>query len=148
MDSEDNIRIVGRYLELPYWIIDVFPKQVTEEHSKQYFKVEKYYLSNPHIDELCKRYVKMLIKLSCYTDMAVILPTGEKVDDSSPETIERLIFARKPFFVLLRSADAMIYINGEDTYLTLYNAKAELLELVRALTASEGLFVWQPNNKD
>lgn len=148
MDSEGNISIVDQYLELPYWIIDVFPKQVTIEHSKQYFKVEKYYLSHPHIDELCRRYAMMLIKLSCYTDMEVILPTGEKVDDSSPETIECLIFARKPFFVLLKSADAMIDVSGEDTYLTLYNAKAESLDLVRALAASEGLFIWQPNNKD
>ena len=147
MKPEENSSNIDRYLEQSYWIIDILPKQVPASNGSQYFKVEKYFLSHPQIDDLCRKFANMLIRLSCYDDITIVLTTGE-IANPHPETIERLILARKPFFVLLRSADAMIYINGEDTYLMLYNAKAELLELVRVLAASEGLFVWQPNNKD
>ena len=143
MKHEENSSIIDRYLEQPCWIIDVFPKQVPLAHGDQYFKVEKYYLSHPQIDDMCRKFAKVLIRLSCYYEIIIVLITEEEIDNPNPETIEHLMSEREPVFVILKSADAMISVSGEDTYLALYNPDAELLDLVRDLATSEGLFVWK-----
>ena len=40
--------------------------------------------------------------------------------------------------------NAMIDYDHNDTYLTVYDPGAALLDKVRALAAAEGLFVWSP----
>ena len=146
MKPEENISIIERYLEQPYWIIDVLPKQVPAAYGEQYFKVEKYYLSHPQIDDICRKFANVLIILSCYDEITIVLTTEEEIANPNPEIIERLISEREPLFVILKSADAMISVSGEDTYLTLYNPGAELLDLVHDLATANGLFVWKPRS--
>jgi hypothetical protein len=42
----------------------------------------------------------------------------------------------------------MIALDSNDHYMTLYNPEEELLELVRSLAISEGLFVWKPKHQE
>ncbi len=44
--------------------------------------------------------------------------------------------------------NAMIDYDHNDTYLTVYDPGAALLDKVRALAAAEGLFVWSPPRKE
>ena len=39
--------------------------------------------------------------------------------------------------------NAMILSEPDDTHLTVFNPNKELLDLIRAVAASEGLFVWK-----
>ena len=43
--------------------------------------------------------------------------------------------------VMIEGEEAMIDIDGCDTYMTIYGADGELLERVEALAKAEGLFV-------
>ena len=143
----DNEELIEQYLEKPYWVIDFLPKQVPENSRGQYFNIESFYMSEPQYGLLLQKFVHILTKLNCYEDFCVRSSSGEWVTNPDPQALETWVMERKPLFLLMRSQDAMLAINGDDLYITLYNPKEELLQLVRPLAASEGLFVWKPANQ-
>ena len=152
----NNDEIIDRYLEKPYWVIDILPKQVPADCGGQYFKIEKHFLSQPQMEPLLQKFTNILLKLNCYEDIDVCHFVGDPtvagaeqwVENPAPEELEMWVKERKPLFFLMESQDAMISLAGDDTYMTLYNPNVELLELVRSLAASEGLFVWKPKQQD
>ena len=58
--------------------------------------------------------------------------------------VQKCLSDKKMLYVILKSADAMITINSDDTYMTVYHPSEDLVELLGSLTASEGLFLWKP----
>ena len=50
---------------------------------------------------------------------------------------------KQMFYIILKSADVLITVSGDDTYMTVYNPTEEMLELIGSLAGSEGLFVWR-----
>ena len=40
---------IEEYLNKPYWVIDILPKQVPADSKGQYFKIEKYFLEHPQM---------------------------------------------------------------------------------------------------
>lgn len=50
---------------------------------------------------------------------------------------------RQMFYIILKSADVLITVSGDDTYITVYNPAEEVLELIGSLAGSEGLFIWR-----
>ena len=132
------------YLERPYWVIDILPKQVPANGRGQYFEVEKFYLRQPQMEQLCLKFANILLKLYCYDDIAVCGYDSAWTDNPTPEALAKWVMDRKPMHVLLKTADAMIVARGDDLYMTLYGANEETLQLVGTLAAAEGLFVWKP----
>ena len=49
-------------------------------------------------------------------------------------------------YLYIMTKDSMILSEPDETYLTVFNPDAELLELLKVLANSEGLFVWKPAN--
>ena len=88
----------------------------------------------------------MLLKLNCYHDLVVYRgerPRGRA--NPSPRKLERWVRAnRETLAIHLTSADALVTIDTDATNMTLYHPSPALLELVRAVAAASGLFVWQP----
>ena len=127
-----------------YWIIDVLPKQVPADSPGRYFTVEKYFLA--HLDELCRKFARVLIKLNCYRDLRVSTDHEQWTGDFSPEDLETFfresVDTHSPLFIRILPTDALLTFSGDDHYLTLYGPDEELLRLLRPLAASEGLFVW------
>ena len=135
--------IIENLLEKPYHVIDVLPKQVPADSPGQYFKVEKYFLSQ--LDVICRHFAGLVIKLNCYADMQVSTDGESWVTDFSPENLIKFFSdsaaTRSPLYILINSDEALITFSGDDHYMTVYNASAELLELIGALAGAEGLFV-------
>ncbi len=133
-------------LEKPYWLIDVLPKQVPAGSAGQYFKVERYFLSQ--LDEICRRYARILIRLNCYYDLQVSTDGETWIQNVSPVDLvrhfEESAASHSPISILIGSDEALITFSGDDHYMTLYNPDEELLELVRQCAQAEGLFVWGP----
>ena len=63
--------MIEEYLEKPYWVIDILPKQVPADSRGQYFEIEEYYLEHPQIDIIYKKFTNILLKLNCYEDFVV-----------------------------------------------------------------------------
>lgn len=141
--------------EKPYMVADILPKQVAKYQDGKYFEVEKYYRQQPRIGVIRKAYADLVIKLNCYFDLCVQLSAssedGEKrsewIGDPSPESIETLmtgIGESATVSIVVPSENSMLVLNGDDTYMTIYNGSEELLSIVKALAPSEGIFIWRP----
>ena len=132
----------------PFWIIDILPKQVPADSPGRYFTVEKYFLA--HLDDLCRKFARVLIKLNCYRDLLLSTDEEQWTDAFSPEDLQSFFQAsvdnHSPLFIRIAPSDALLTFTGDDHYLTLYSPDEELLSILFPLTASEGLFLWTPEN--
>ena len=99
-------------LKMPYWIVDILPKQVPENSPGQYFRIEEYFLKE-QIGRIKQRHVDLILKLHCYMDISV---DGQM--NPPPEQLEVEI---KKDHVCILLDEAMIVSEPDDTYLTVYH---------------------------
>ena len=131
---------IDMFLNSPFWVIDFLPYQVPADGKGQFFTVEDYYLKFPQIESLHWQFLSVLLKLNCYFQIKVAV--GDQwIDNPDPELIQKQIGGRG-LDVLIKNT--LIQYNRDDTHMTVYNPTEELLELLRILAQSEGLFVWKP----
>ena len=144
--------MMGALLEGPYRIVDILPKQVPSDAAGQYFAVERFFLHRERIVPLRRKYAEILLRLNCYHDMAVSFDScaswetnpdpesfAERVTGLSGNEFLRAVFPQQ---------NAMIDYDRSDTFLTVYDPGAALLDKVRAFAAAEGLFVWSPPQEE
>jgi hypothetical protein len=138
---------VEEYLNKPYWVIDILPKQVPADSRGQYFKIEEYYLEQPQIDIIYKKFTDILLKVNCYEDIDVSHDGDEWITNPDPHELEAALLKcmadKQMFYIVLKSADVLITVSSDDTYMTVYNPTEEVLELIGSLAGSEGLFIWR-----
>ena len=141
---------IEEYLNKPYWVIDILPKQVPADGKGQYFRIEKFFLEHPQIDNIYRKFTNILLKLNCYEDIGVSYDGEDWITNPAPHELEAALLKcladKQMFYIILKSADVLITVSGDDTYMTVYNPTEEVLELIGSSAGSEGLFVWQPNN--
>ena len=137
-----------RLYETEYWIIDFLPMQVPYQSRGQYFKVEQHYLRHPQIDELYHKFYNILLKLNCYEDLEVQLHNCEWILNPEPsvleEELQQSLEKKNVVTILDVFTDFMIEINGGDTHITIDNPDENIIELLKGLSLSEGLFLWKP----
>lgn len=140
---------IEEYLNKPYWVIDILPKQVPADSKGQYFKIEKYYLEHPQIDHIYRKFTNILLKLNCYDDIDVSHDGEEWMTNPAPHELEAALLKcmadKQMSYIYLNSADVLITVSGDDTYMTIYNPTEKSKELIDSLAVSEGLFMWKPN---
>ena len=139
---------IDEYLEKPYWLIDILPKQVPANSRGQYFKIEKYWLEQPQFGRICRKFASLLMKLNCYYKFSIADASGAEYVNLKPESLEEMLTGGDAVYMVMDSEEAMIAFSGDDHYMTLYNPNKELPELVSLLACSEGLFVWKPYNQN
>ena len=125
---------IEELLETPYWIIDILPKQVPKDSPGQYFAIEGFFLKE-QLTEIKKKHIGVILKLNCYVDISI---DGEK--NPAPERIRDIMMER---YVYIMLGDSMILSEPDDTHMTVFNPDEELLDLIREISSSEGLFVWK-----
>ena len=129
---------IEELLQTPYWIIDILPAQVPEKSPGQYFAVDRYFLQDRHLSEIKQKHINTVLKLNCYRDISI---DEEKELNPSPECVADQMRKR---FLYIMIGDSMILSEPDDAHMTVFNPDPELLELIREIAASEGLFVWRP----
>jgi len=138
---------IEEYLERSYWVIDILPKQVPADGKGQYFRIEKFFLEHPQIDNIYRKFTNILLKLNCYEDINVSYDGEDWITNPAPHELEAALLKcmadKQMLYIILKSADVLITVSGDDTYMTVYNPTEEVLELIRSLACSEGLFVWR-----
>ena len=138
VETEAEIEKIEALLEAPSWIIDILPKQVPADFGGQYFAVEEYFLQEPQRSAIKQKHANVILKLNCYEDIFI-----EDEINPKPKNLVKAIKARHVDVIL---DNTLITSDPDDTYMTVYNASEELLDLIRKIAMSEGLFVWQPDN--
>lgn len=126
---------IEELLQAPYWIIDILPAQVPKDSPGQYFAIEDHFLKEQP-EEIKKKHINVILKLNCYMDISV-----EGETNPAPDKVVAVMRER---YVYIMAGDAMILSEPDDTHMTVFDPDDRLLELLRSLSASEGLFVWKP----
>ena len=129
---------IDELLQTPYWVIDILPAQVPANAPGQYFAIEEYLLQEPQLTAIKQRHINVVLKLNCYRSLSI---DEEAQVNPSPARIAREMRKRH---ACLMVDEAMIMSEPDDATMTVFNPDEELLRLIEALAASEGLFVWQP----
>ncbi len=139
---------IEEYLEQPYWVIDILPKQVPVHSRGQYFRIEGYYRAHPQIDAIYRKFANILLKLNCYEDLDVSTNGEEWVTNPAPEDMEAMVSKtlsdKTMCYIVLKSAEVMVTLSGDDTYMTVYHPSEEILQLISSLVVSENLYLWKP----
>ena len=147
-----DVNTIEELLDKPYWIVDILPEQVPAGSPGQYPAVEQYYLQKQQITALREKYLDLLLKLNCYYDLAVSCDGGDSwKENPPPKRLESWMLTEtrhSALHILFAAEKAMAVLNGDDTYMTVYNAPAALLQMLQALAGAEGLFVWQPGHRE
>ena len=150
-DQKKYADMQERLLDSPYRIIDILPRQVPEASGRRWFVVEQYLMEHPQIDELYARFARLMLKLNCYYGVAVYDPAGDAwIEAPEPAELVRRVAAcastgrNRYVHVLFPAEDAMLTLEGDDLYMTLYAPQGELLETAAQLAAAEGLFLRRP----
>ena len=126
---------IEELLQAPYWIIDILPAQVPKDSPGQYFAIEDHFLKEQP-EEIKKKHINVILKLNCYMDISV-----EEETNPAPDKVAAVMRER---YVYIMTGDSMILSEPDDTHMTVFHPDDRLLELLRSLSASEGLFVWKP----
>ena len=143
MEMEEEA-IIDKYLSKPYWIIDVLPMQVPANGEGQYFRIEEYVRLSSLMETISRKFLALLVKINCYEAMDLFHAVDGWEHNPAPERLEQCLMAHDSLHVLFASMDSLISISGDDSYMTLYTSDEKVVELLRPLAASVGLFVWQP----
>lgn len=125
---------IEELLKKPYWIIDILPKQVPKDSPGQYFAVEDFFLKE-QLSEIKKKHINVIMKLNCYMDVTIY---DEK--NPAPERVRDIMLDQ---YVYIMLGEAMILSEPDDAHLTVFNPDKKLLELIKEISTSEGLFVWK-----
>ena len=124
---------IEELLEKPFWIIDILPKRVPKDSPGHYFTIENFFLKE-QLSEIKKKHINVVLKLNCYMDITI---DDEK--NPAPEKIKNIMLDR---YIYIMFGDAMILSEPDDTHLTVFNPDDKTLELIKEISSSEGLFVW------
>ena len=116
-------------------MVDILPAQVPKDSPGQYFAIEDYFLKEQR-EEIKRKHINVILKLNCYMDISV-----EEETNPAPDKVAAVMRER---YVYIMAGDAMILSEPDDTHMTVFDPDDRLLELLRSLSASEGLFVWKP----
>lgn len=130
--------IIEELLEKPYWIVDILPKQVPAESPGQYFRIEEYWISDEQFTAIKQKHIDLVLRLNCYVDISL-----DEEDELNPSP-QRIAQEMRSRYVCILTGNSMIVSQPDETYLTVYDPDDGLLELVRDLAFSVGMFVWQP----
>ena len=154
-DDESPVIPAGQFdnliedlLEGPYWIVDVLPEQVPANADGQYFSVERYYLQPERIRKLRRSFAGILLRLNCYYDMVVSFDSCESWEKNpDPEAFADSLtgLSGNSFLrAIFEAQKAMVDIEPDDTYMTVYDPDSLLSDKIQKLAAAEGLFLWHP----
>ena len=127
-------RTIDELLQTFYWIIDILTEQVPENSPGQFFAVEKYMLRE-QMYFIKQKHINLVLKLNCYMDISI--------DDEMNPSPEQIAEEMKKRYLYLMIGESMILSEPDDTHMTLFNPDERLLDLVKTLSAAEGLFVWK-----
>lgn len=144
----DIISKIDELIEKPCYLIDIFPCTVPETSDKRYFVIEEYFQNNRA--DWNKKFCNLLLKLYCYHDFWVSFGNALSKNpdpDMLVEWIEHCFegdWRKRDYInIILPECNAMVILNGDDLYLSLYNPDETLKNLISQLAGAEGFFFYK-----
>ena len=135
---------IDQLINMPYYMIDLLPRRVQKKNREQFLAVEEYFRKEKQLKKFCGKVISILLKLNSYYNIEVGFgnewkknPKPEKLE----KTVQKCIMGRKDYIhIFAGSRDTLIFINGDDLYLSIYNPDKKMQKMLNRLAKAEGLF--------
>ena len=143
---------IDSWLDKPYWLVDVLPRRVPEDSNGQFFAVGQYFSNDETRKALLRKWAVILLKLNCYHSLTVgYVSSSSGLYNPSPASFNDMLLecqlsdepTKARMLIMVDNDKALMTIDRDDSYITVYNPAPEVLDTLRALAAAEGLFVWR-----
>ena len=139
---------IDELIEKPCYLIDIFPCTVPETADRRYFLVEEYFQKNR--EEWNEKFCKLLLKLYCYYDVWCSF-REELAENPEPDVLAEWIrhcfegdWKKRDYInIILPACNAMVILNGDDLYISVYNPDRRLMDLISQLANAEGFFFYK-----
>ena len=136
---------IDDYFDMPYRLIDILPERVPADASGQYFRIEQFYMQPEEKRRIFRRFADLVLKLNClYSIQLMEASSGSVIAEPSPALLHEKIMgcaeAVSAWLILIPKADAVIALDSDSLYLTVYHPSDALSALLGQLSAAEGLF--------
>ena len=134
---------IDELLAQDHIVVDSLPVQVPADSKGRFFAVEQYYLSEPQITQLHRRFLNVILKLYCYFPVTVIdADSDTEINSPDPEKLEKwIVDAPRDILIYIEGENSLITLSKDDIYMTVYAPSDCVLKLTEKIAASEGLFV-------
>ena len=144
----DIISKIDELLEKPCYLIDIFPGTVPKTADGRYFAIEEFLQANRR--EWNEKFRRLLLKIYCYYDFWVSFG-AESAENPEPRLFAKWIQdcfegawkERDYMNIILPDCNAMVILNGDDLYMSVYNPDNRLMELISQLAGAEGFFFYK-----
>jgi len=142
---EKRDKLITKLRNGPEKHISIFPEHHSSVESGMWFFIDEYYREEKEQRGLKEKFVSILLKINYFYDIEVSKNDLFKyeIDPNPKKLTKRILNIPRDRFVriMIPDCDAMIEIEAEQTYMTLFSENKELNGLIEKLAAAEGLFV-------
>ena len=137
---------IEHLLGTPCHIIDLYPELIPADAGGSYLAINDWILTHEY-RRLAGKSFRILLKLNCCCGITILSDDRIK-KDPKPGDLRKYVYncysrktdGRKRIHIFLDDAHAMMILDGDDTYLQVYNADEGLQRILEKLAAAEGMF--------
>ena len=137
---------ISHFFDEPYLVIDFLPEQVPPESPGLFPDIEQFYLEPERYAGLREQFAHILLKLNCCSDFIVFYDSDETgIRNEDPQALFRKVISNsRNINILILPENTLISLHRDDLCMTVFSPETKLLNRIRALAGSYGLFVWKP----
>lgn len=147
--SKDILSRIETLIETPAFLIDIFPETVPQREDNRYFVIEEHFQNCR--SEIDQKFLNILLKLYCYFNFIINYTPEKLLENTSPDQVlaflDSFVMGKNQITdsinILLPECDALLVLNRDDLYITVYNPDSYLKNLLSQLAYSEGLFFYK-----
>ena len=78
---------VDELLEKECYLIDIFPRQISEEKSRQYLALEGFYSSDEQIKKISGQFMNVILKLYAYYEFDHVIDDFDELHDGFEDMV-------------------------------------------------------------
>ena len=135
---------IDQLIGMPYYMIDLLPYRVQKKNREQFLAVEEYFRKEKQLKKFCGKIVSILLKLNCCYNFEMSFGSEWKKNpkpEKLAKAVEKCIMGRKDYIhIFAGGKDTLLFINGDDLYLSIYNPDKKMQKMLNRLAKAEGLF--------
>lgn len=147
--SKDILSRIETLIETPAFLIDIFPETVPQREDNRYFVIEEYFQN--HREKISQKFLNILLKLYCYYNFIISYAPAKLLENATPDQVltffDNFVMEKNQITdsinIFIPECDALIVLNRDDLYITVYNPDSHLKNLLSQLAYSEGVFFYK-----
>lgn len=135
---------VDELLEKECYLIDIFPRQISEEKSRQYLALEGFYSSDEQIKKISGQFMNVILKLYAYYEFDHVIDDFDELHDGFEDMVSEIEhvyeMGRGGLSILINGENSLLAVYGDSLYMCLYAPSEDMKRLTEEICLREGLY--------